>query len=492
MSAESVKAKLAVYLATLTERRSYLVEVANESKTEIEERLRKGKKVKALADKMRDELKKEGVKFNENNEPLPESDWELKEAAKQEEDPGKKKEPEKIIIQQSVSDDKTYFEGLSEDDPLRKMLAAINGDAYVSNDMGEAELGNPEYRVYIPYDLRDIDFKNMNAVHRSAIIVTNYLALKKVEMSNRQRYKCAVIRAICLQNGWMDYKAKPEDHNVAYNEAVLMKEGEVFGDVKAYTDARAEIVAESKAYEHTANLRKQVTNIVCLVAYIFRVRGHHYLPDYQQRYEELWAKNTNCAKGVVDKDDWRYLATVATHAIMPYRLDKVYTDAVSKGDVYSAMHIRVNAPAAGTAVWFVLSNGLRAIETITGGFASTIRSRIGEVHDYVEHLLINRWEGAINRRFYGARDATKSINKYIDLAGIAHGANDVDDEVKVSGVSKAQSLIKVANASPINRAIWRATARGVLSGSANREFQETIGKRMLDNIGFAGEMRAIK
>lgn len=71
-----------------------------------------------------------------------------------------------------------------------------------------------------------------------------------------------------------------------------------------------------------SGLVSQFTNIVCMIAYLFRAKGHHYLATYEGDYNRLWDK----VKGEVGNPNatWAQLATIASHAIPPIVLDKFW------------------------------------------------------------------------------------------------------------------------------------------------------------------------
>lgn len=62
-------------------------------------------------------------------------------------------------------------------------------------------------------------------------------------------------------------------------------------------------------------LTRQYYNIVCMVAYVIRCRGHHYMDSYDEIYDRLWEKCAQDMNGDLRTATWQHTATIGLHAI---------------------------------------------------------------------------------------------------------------------------------------------------------------------------------
>ncbi len=138
---------------------------------------------------------------------------------------------------------------------------------------------------------------------------------------------------------------------------------------------------------------RQFTNIVCLVAYQFRAKGHHYLESYRDSYARLWGK----IKGVTE-DFGIGWDIIALHAIPPIVLDKFWEHAYSLSRCAPSMAIRYNIPSAGTAALSTIHTGWADIDNI---YAVQTEIRDMRALYYEQADLVNRWRFSVNASLYG-------------------------------------------------------------------------------------------
>ena len=109
-------------------------------------------------------------------------------------------------------------------------------------------------------------------------------------------------------------------------------------------------------------LQGNFTNVVGIVAFVFRTRGHHYMKDFNDVYIKLWGKlRTSCT--ILD-NNWEGVATIALHAVYPMILDEYWKLAVDTCTVDNSLRLRFNAPSAGTAAVRAIDVGLNDVGAI--------------------------------------------------------------------------------------------------------------------------------
>jgi hypothetical protein len=134
---------------------------------------------------------------------------------------------------------------------------------------------------------------------------------------------------------------------------------------------------------------------------LFRVGGHHYQLDFDDRYSAIW-KGTRYADGqdrVGSNLSWLAVSRHALKCINPPDIDDVWKDSVDNGLTSGALKVRFDSPAAGSANGFVLLRGVTDLVTAFPPLKKRFADEIQELKEASELLLQNRWAGSINHTF---------------------------------------------------------------------------------------------
>lgn len=175
-----------------------------------------------------------------------------------------------------------------------------------------------------------------------------------------------------------------------------------------------------------AEVRRKVcthfTDIVCCVAYMFRVRGHRYRPEYLPRYEALWKK---CSKKSSDLVlSWRHLAIESLYAMFPFILDRYWINSSIKDTCDYALSERIDVPPAGFADMAALDQGMADIKILLPGIFNHFTARYEKFHRKYAAICETRWRGSINCHLYGEKPVKFSSSSLAPLAAAVVGVFD--------------------------------------------------------------------
>jgi len=296
----------------------------------------------------------------------------------------------------------------------------VNGDILIIDRGGDLYEANAAYTVQCPADFATSgDPGTFNHIQYTREQVTAFLTLnihainQAVPTINlNSAAELAYIRFLCVKYRLVSEQYDHNDYNVDYNQCVKLAGqhdtvAEILGNNNhgipqaAKAGVQAAIVA-TLTNDNLRRLNTTFTNLVCLVAYMFRVRGHHYLSDMLPRYQHLWGKTTTAGRAFLNS--WEHLATVGLHAVIPWILDDFWIKAVKDEKCDVILRLRINAAAAGTALIPVLDQGLKDVITVFPAISKIMPDEIQYISDRNDHLRNYRWDHSINARYYGANN----------------------------------------------------------------------------------------
>jgi len=189
----------------------------------------------------------------------------------------------------------------------------------------------------------------------------------------------------------------------------------------------------------------QFANLVSLVAYGFRTRGHHYVPDMQKMYDDLWKKIG------ADRPDlevgWDTIATVSTHAIPPALLDEFWVRLARGGKLHPTLTLRVDAPAAGTAAFRAIKAGWEDVAASLPKMKMAYKDKFEDLQRILQVLDTRRWAHSVNGTLYGETSERLPTAGVQQLAAVVVGA--YRKLAADSSLSASESLKREANQSPI-------------------------------------------
>jgi len=349
----------------------------------------------------------------------------------------------------------------------RAVLLALNGDLYVPNDEGEQDIGNTKNYVTIPKEFPDII--DIGHIEQIAAEVHD----QDPSLDPKMKNLILACRLGAWRLGLLKPKDAPSSHNCRYNESSMgIYVKQTGNDISWVSD---DILKE---------VMPAVSNIFCLVAYIFRWKGHHYKSEFDSVYSAKWAKCRNVRDDLIPAAAWEHIAVRGCHAVYPDVLDNFWADCMNNGLCARPLSIRYTVPAAGTASFFSMYAGLHEFRQLFPNQAEKMVKLIEKLENVVDDLRINRWKGGINRKFYNAPILLARESDFSALAAAIKGLNTPDGAATDLGSS--ESLTRVSKSAALSTKIWRSVANGVIRAAESSAIQKQLGISAVSSIVFAG------
>lgn len=205
-------------------------------------------------------------------------------------------------------------------------------------------------------------------------------------------------------------------------------------------------------------LGARATDIICLVAYFFRARGHHYMDDFEVRYRDVW---NNCLPSQdMPQIPWRLVATVGLHAIYPDDLDNFWLDQTAKGNVCGALTKRVTTAPAGMAIWHIMARAAQELNTVLPLLTERNPEAVEALMEVSAKINENRWYGSVNASLYGAQVCTVAESNLSALAAVVVAI--LSTAATDSPLLRSKALQRVANNAPIVGVAMGVTIKAAL------------------------------
>lgn len=185
-------------------------------------------------------------------------------------------------------------------------------------------------RVYFPAGIavpqQPFEVRPLTDVQAREIIRINYCMLRPLldvaVYTNLHVGMICYLRAMLIHKGLVSNQFAVATYFVKYNECkaitnanrdLLYNANPLIDD--AFIDALIPLV--NRQY-----LAKHFTDLLCMTAYVFRVRGHHYLADYEKLFDKLWL-NMRYVKLDLGLP-WVAITRYAFHSVFPVHLDRFW------------------------------------------------------------------------------------------------------------------------------------------------------------------------
>jgi hypothetical protein len=291
--------------------------------------------------------------------------------------------------------------------------------------------------------------------------------------------KIAYVRTLSARMSHYDYGSTAMAHHARYAEyrnftwaglQTFMREyleDNTLG-ISNLDEARAIIpqVADHAAdAQWRSAYRQKHLNVVCLVAYMFRARGHHWLTEMDDRYKAVWRK---C---LYDEEnpgvEWEYLAHNALHAIFPDDLDAIWQEAADNDCCAGALIKRYESMPAGVAVIAAVNAGVSDLKLLLPRAFDYVPEAMQHLVDLNRTVGQNRHAGSVNRRLYNAPEVRVDEVKLAPLASIIVAG--LKQLVTDSPLLKSKALARVANNAPMTGAMIGKMVNTALKSDAAAE-----------------------
>lgn len=274
--------------------------------------------------------------------------------------------------------------------------------------------------------------------------------------------KVAYVRLLAVRNGLISPDLNPAANNVKYNHAVRYDAAAVdaLAAVVEGTPAHVDAITRALTGPVKKTIRRHFADYVCCVAYIFRVRGHHYKDDINDRYVSLWSR---CLHKDTDIPlSWELMATDALHAIMPGHLDGFWINCADNARCAGALIKRLDSAPAGVAGVLALERGIDDVMMLFPGVVNQVPDAYREFRNITRIVKESRWGGSINSRFYGAQRVRVEEGKIGALASVVMGI--YDQLASDSKLRESPALKRLAETAPATGgAIGLAARRAIQS-----------------------------
>jgi len=325
----------------------------------------------------------------------------------------------------------------------------LNGECFVAGEVGEVEEQLNYREVVFAHDTPCATAPH-NAVRFTSGEAERFLKLNvarlkhvKTSMSDGDAAKIAFLRFLAVRVGLISPDFQTATYHVKYNEAIRLNAADTATAIVAATVNVRELLSE----DLRRKLQKDFSNIVCCIAYMFRVRGHHFIPDMKTKYQDLWKR---CQKvGDNPGVDWEVIAHDALHAIMPLVLDEYWVKCSEEGKIAGALVKRIDSAPAGVAAVRAVYAGAEDLRMAIPGIYSKFKTHFDELDALVHKLRANRWSGSINRRYYGPDAEAINFNEQRFGAIAAVVVNCLQSFAPGSQLLESKSLQRIANNAPI-------------------------------------------
>jgi len=329
----------------------------------------------------------------------------------------------------------------------------LNGDHYLGSQEGEELINKGINTYFFPHGFPDA----VNPFEKVAItedqardfvrINTSAIRAAQDTISVADAAVIALHRLYAVREGLVSTRFDPNNFHVKYHEVIRVEEA-------ATADALAASPTADVLRGHlTAQVKKDVGTTfydrVCLVAFVFRARGHHFTPDYQTLYDRVWRKcryNANLLH-----ISFEHLATIALHAVFPVILDDFWSNAVREQKCNGALGKRFDVAPAGAAGPTVLRQGLMDLQMVAPG----IRQRLAEAFTYLEaierDLKEHRFNGSVNARYYGAQRVPFDEKRLAAIAATIRAA--LEQLAEDAPLLASPALKRIADNAPITGSV---------------------------------------
>jgi hypothetical protein len=297
-----------------------------------------------------------------------------------------------------------------------------NGECFIVGTEGELEQTMQVTNVIIPDGL---NYRNDNAYTAAELDLFFRVNLHHLnalpgdpELTHQNMARICYLRMLILRTGAYMFHQAPGVHHCRYTDFVQLTNLETVAHVMP-----AWFAAERDAILNVAwrnSVIPKLTNMVCCVAYMFRVRAHHYLEEFQARYNSLWRK---CLYNEDNPGlDWKFISRHVLHAVFPDTLDIFWAAASENSRCAGTLRKRFNCAPAGVAGVAALRKGIDDLFMVFPLIKTRNAEAVAHLEAIEEQVRNHRWAGSVNRRYYNAPEIIVDEARLASLAAAVLGA----------------------------------------------------------------------
>jgi len=338
-------------------------------------------------------------------------------------------------------------------DPIKYTLDASNGELFIGSQEGESLERKAPNVIIIPGDMptatAPYEVLKLTVEDTVKFMDANFAHLKNIPdhraLSEKELYAIAYHRFLAVKVGLVSEKFDPATFNVKYTEVVRLPESEVV-KIHGYEERMCLKGFDGKMVD---DITKSFTDRLCLIAFVFRARGHHYLDTYEELYVRVWRK----CRYEMDRVHVTFqdMATLCFHAIYPVLLDGYWEKAVQTMICYGALIKRFDSAPAGTAGIVVLRQGVQDIAMVAPGITERLKSDIDYLNNASDQMKEHRFRGSVNARYYGTRKIDFEEKRLAAIASTILAA--LHALAEDAPLAKSAALKRIADNAPITGAV---------------------------------------
>lgn len=329
-------------------------------------------------------------------------------------------------------------------------LLDMNGTHYLGLREGE-ELALTDLNcIVIPHGFpvaqQPLQGVPLNVDQAMSFIRQNGSLLVTRGIAQADAIRISYVRLLAVRHGLASPAFEHGQNHCTYNGCIQMTQNETTNAENAHGYLTEANVNAALTNEVKLHLRQHFTDRVCIVAFVFRARGHHYLDAYEELYQRLVEK-----VGITQEElviTHQHFATLAIHAVYPIILDRFWQTACQNGHCNGAMSKRLDVASAGTAGPVILKQGLSDLLLVAPGLRGSLQQQIDALEAYTEQIRQNRWYGSVNARYYGVARVRFDDNS---CASIAATILSILERIgSNSPIKESPALKRIAQNAPIS------------------------------------------
>lgn len=343
----------------------------------------------------------------------------------------------------------------------------LNGNSFIGSQEGEVLVQTVRNTILVqPWLAVPVNALEVVKIQKDDFMffmALNIIAVRGADntINEREAVAIALHRYYALRDGLVSPLFEPNTYFVKYTECVWASDVEV----NAASAFLSNPVSQNFMTLMTDDLRKKIretfTDRICLLAFVFRVRGHHYMNSFEELYVRVWGK---CRYDMSTLGlTFQQMMTASFHAIFPVILDNFWNAAVTDGRCNGALVKRFNSACAGAAGPYVVQQGIQDIEQIAPGVRKHLNVAISYLEALMPRLDQHRFAGSVNHRYYGVQRVMIDERKLGAAAAVVKAA--IDGLASGAPLGQSAALTRIARYAPVTGSVL-ARAIGNLSNRA--------------------------
>jgi len=303
--------------------------------------------------------------------------------------------------------------GVNLDNPMNANLITYGNAEGVSANLGPA--GN-QFRVDNPY-LGGNALSNLNMMK---IVLVNFIKLRNAGVNDESAWSISNLRARWVSLGC--YYRNVRDRAVTFTETLMVNGQDVdVGQIVGANDAAALVATQQylairdvmnrvsvHEFYGTSFAVNYAETIWCISELVFRIRGHHYKPEYEALIARTFRATTQGTVELPDNYDFASIFHTAIHPFGVRALPVMAYKFMVLGKVGESLITRFSGAPTGTAIFTTTSAGIKMLsgESMYKRFEDTYRESINACHAFAEQIMNNKYSYHISAGLYGLQRVT--------------------------------------------------------------------------------------